>query len=312
LAQVPLLDVILHYDCNLHCDYCTITSQMRTRALSTRAVAEALEAGRAKGYVDVSFTGGEPTIRGDLLHLVRLSKRLGYRDVKLQSNGLLLAHGPNVERLVDAGVNRFHVSIHTHDRQQYEQLVRRAGTYDAMVGGLERLVEQQVDLIADVIMKEDTYRALPQALAWLYGLGLRAADLWFVSLTDQNRDNLASLPRMTDVVPVMREAFAWARAHAMKVRSLHVPRCLLADDHVHAWDPAAQGVMVVTPDATFELTSSRLTGQVHVPACEGCTFETFCPGLRPDYLDVYGDGEIAAARGRPPSRPARRHLTIAP
>jgi MoaA/NifB/PqqE/SkfB family radical SAM enzyme len=307
---VALLDVILGYDCNLFCDYCTITPQMRQRASSTEAVVEALRLGRSKGYADVSFTGGEPTMRGDLLSLVRLARKLGYTDVKVQSNGLLLGHGPNVDRLVEAGVNRFHVSIHTHDRNRYEPMVRRAGTYAAMVEGLLRLVERDVILVADVILMEDTYRKLPEALQWLHAQGVRAADLWFVSLTDHNRDNLASLPRMTDVVPFMRRAFAWAREHHMTVRSLHVPRCLLGDDHAHAWDPAAQGVMVVTPDATFELTSSRLTGQVHVPACRGCSFESLCPGLRPDYLEVYGDGEIAAARGCSPSLVPRRRLAI--
>lgn len=307
---MPLLDVILGYDCNLACDYCTITGQMRARALSTRAVAEALRHARSKGYVDVSFTGGEPTIRQDLLGLVRFSKQLGYEDVKIQSNGLLLAHGPNVDRLVDAGADRFHLSIHTHEREHYERLVRREGTFDAMRGGLRQLVRRDVVLVVDVILKEDTYRKLPDALRWLHEQGVKAVDLWFVSLTDQNRDNLASLPRMSEVVPVMRRAFAWAREHGMIVRSLHVPRCLLGEDHPHAWDPAAGGVMVVTPDATFELTGSRLTGQVHVAACRGCRFEGICPGLRPDYLEVYGDTEIAEARDRAPSLAPRRQLPV--
>jgi cyclic pyranopterin phosphate synthase len=91
----------------------------------------------------------------------------------------------------------------------------------------------------------------------------------------------------------------------MDVRSLHVPRCLLGDDHPHAWDPAAEGVRVVSPEATFDLRGSRLTGQSHVPACEGCTFESICPGIRPDYLEHRGDAEFAAARGQPPTMRGR-------
>jgi MoaA/NifB/PqqE/SkfB family radical SAM enzyme len=307
---VALLDVILGYDCNLYCDYCTITPRMRQRSLGTRAVVEALRLGRTKGYADVSFTGGEPTMRGDLLPLVRLARELGYEDVKVQSNGLLLAHEPNLDRLVEAGANRFHVSIHTHDPDRYERMVRRAGAYEPMVSSLRRLVERDVTLVADVILNEDTYRDLGEAVCWLHAQGVRAADLWFVSLTDGNRENIESLPRMTDVVPFVRRAFAWGRDHAMTIRSLHIPRCLLGDDHVHAWDPAAQGVMVVSPDATFELTSSRLTPQVHVAACSGCRFEAQCPGLRPDYLEVYGDAEVATARGVPPSHVARRRLPV--
>lgn len=301
-----LLDLIVNYDCNLGCDYCTISPQMRPRALSGGAVVRALRQGREKGCEAVSFTGGEPTLRPDLLGMIRMARQLGYTDIKVQTNGLLLASPANVQRFVDAGVTRVHLSIHTHEPRAYESLVRRPDTHPQMVAGLKNLVAAQEDhglqVVADVILKTDTFPRLPEALRWLWDLGVRAADLWFVSLTDHNARNPGSMPRMTEVVPTMTQAFAWAREVGMKVRSLHVPRCLLGDDHPHAWDPADGGVLVVTPDATFELTTSKLTGQRHVPACEGCRFESVCPGLRDDYLQRYGDAEIVAARARPERR----------
>lgn len=296
---MALLDVVLGYDCNLACDYCTITPEMRRRALSTADVLRALGEGRRRGYDAVSFTGGEPTIRPDLVGLVRAARDAGYRDIKVQSNGLLFAHGPNVETLVAAGVTRFHVSIHTHDPDAYDALVQREGAYPAMVGGLEALVARGLAPVADVILKTDTYRKLPDALAWLRARGVREAHLWFVSLTDGNRDNVHSMPRMTEVVPVMRQAFAWARANAMEVRSLHVPRCLLGDDAPHALDPG-QGdrVWVLTPDAEFELRGSALGGSRYVGVCEGCEYREICRGIRPDYLARYGEAEFIEARGR--------------
>jgi cyclic pyranopterin phosphate synthase len=297
-----LLDVILGYDCNLACDYCTITPAMRARALPSERVVAELRRGRGDGYDALSLTGGEPTIRGDLLGLVRAARALGYGDVKLQSNGLLLAPPGNVARLAAAGVSRVHVSIHTHRQERYDALVRREGSYPLMVQGLEAAVGSGLPVVAEVILKEDTYRELPRALAWLRERGVTAADLWFVSLTDGNAANTGCMPRLTEVVPVMAEGFAFARAHGMRVRSLHVPRCLLGEDHVHAHDPGAQRVRVVTPDATFELRHSRLTGQLHVPACSGCQWEQRCPGVREDYLQRYGDAEIAAARGQAATR----------
>jgi len=299
---VALVDVILGYDCNLACDYCTITPEMRRRELTSRAVLEALDEGRARGYDAVSFTGGEPTIRPDLLGLVKAAVARGYGDIKVQSNGLLFAHAPNVDKLVQAGANRFHVSIHTHDPLAYDALVRREGSYPLMVAGLRNLVARKLRVTADVILKTDTYRKLPDAIAWLGQEGVRSAHLWFVSLTDGNSDNPDSLPKMTEATPFMREAFAWARAHDFELRSLHVPRCLLGDDAQHAYDPGADRVMVVTPEARFELRDSKLAGTVHVEACRGCAHEAICPDMRPDYLTRYGDAEIAAARGQTPRR----------
>jgi cyclic pyranopterin phosphate synthase len=309
---LALLDVILGYDCNLWCDYCTITSEMRRRSLSTGRVVAEMRRGRELGYDAVSFTGGEPTLRSDLLGLVRAARSLGYGDVKVQSNGLLYAQATNVDRMIAAGVSRFAVSIHTHDEGAYDRLVQREGSYPLMVTGLDNLVARGVVLQADVILKNDTFAKLPDALRWLHGRGVRNAHLWFISLTDGNRDNVASMPRMTEVVPAMREAFDLGRSLGMDVRSLHVPRCLLGESYVdRALDPGADRVRVVTPEATFELRDSKITPSVHVPACSGCRHEPICPGVRPDYLERYGDAEIAAARHQSPRVAPTRHLPLA-
>ena len=309
---VALLDVIVGYDCNLACTYCTITPEMRARSLSPQAIVNEMRAARVRDFDRISFTGGEPTIRGDLIGLIHAAARLGFRDVKVQSNGLLFASMANVERLVDAGVTTFAVSIHTHERAAYERMVRRAGAYDAMVQGLDNLVARGVAPWADVIITTETAPRLARAIAWLAERGVERADLWFVSLTDGNRDNLESMPKMTEVMPDVRAAFAVADAHGVLVRSLHLPRCVLGADADRAFDPAAERVRVVSPDAAFDLSESRITPQRHVPACDGCTDRARCRGVRPDYLERYGDAEIAALRGVPSSIAPSRTLRVVP
>lgn len=308
-AVPGLLDVILGYDCNLACDYCTITPAMRERALPAAAVLAQMRGARTRDYDRIAFTGGEPSIRPDLLALVKAARKLGFVDVKVQSNGLLFT-AANVARLVDAGVSRFHVSIHTHEQAAYDALVRRPGSHALMESGLRSVVGSGVHVVVDMIIKSDTYRRLPAAVEWVAERGVPEIHLWYVSLTDGNADNLDSLPAMRDAVPFLRRALAVARAHAIEIKSLHVPRCLLGDDAVHAWDPGAQRVMVVTPDATFELKHSRLAGQTQVAACAGCEFEQICPGVRDDYLAHFGDAEIALARGRESTRAGRVRLSL--
>ncbi|MEM9072826.1 MAG: radical SAM protein [Myxococcota bacterium] len=300
---MALLDVVLGYDCNLGCTYCTITEEMRVRALPAKAVARELREGRALGLERVSFTGGEPTIRRDLVPLIREARRLGYEDVKVQSNGLLFASKANVDRLVDAGATRLHVSIHSHDEAQYEAIVRRGETYALMVAGITEIARRD-DVIAhaDVILMRETFRAAPEAIDWLADRGIVRGFLWYVSLTDGNRERIDSLPRIADAIPFMRRAFETAKARDFDLRSLHVPRCLLGEDHIdRAHDPGAERVRVVTPEATFELRDAPLTPGTHVAACKGCSHEAYCPGIRRDYLEVFGDAEIAQARGQRPA-----------
>ena len=306
-----MLDIIMGYDCNVACTYCTITPAMRARSLSGRAIAAELARGVQAGYRRVSFTGGEPTMRADLLPLLRRAVSLGYEDIKVQSNGLVLGVEQNAARLVEAGATCVHISIHTHERDAYEAMVRRRATFDAMAASLERLAELDVELGADIIIERDTLPRVPAALDWIADRGVRAADLWFVSLTDANAARPDSMPALCEAVAMLDAARARADARGVRLRSLHIPPCVLGLHADLAYNPALERVRVVSPDAVFDLADSAITPRVHVPACEGCEVRARCGGLRPDYLEHFGDGEVARARGVAPSQDGRRRLPLA-
>lgn len=315
-----LLDVILLYDCNLACSYCTIMADvgvpggvaeaLRPRALAPARVAAAMRRAREDDYDEIAFTGGEPTMRPDLLPLVREARRLEFVSIKVQSNGVLFGTEANVARAIDAGVTRFHVSIHAHRGERHEAITRTPGAHGAMLAGLRHLLAHGVELTVDVIVMRETLADVPAAVTWLGDLGVRQVDLWLVSLTDANRANVGALPPLLEVAPAVRDALAVGRAHGMRIRSLHLPRCVLGDDHTHAFDPGRGRVRVLSPDDEFELHASKLTPQRHVAACEGCQHREICPGLRPDYLEVFGDQEIAALRGVPSTLAPTRRLAV--
>lgn len=307
-----LLDIILGYDCNLACTYCTITDAMRARSLAPRVIAHELQQARSGGFDAVSLTGGEPTTRPELLPIVRRAASLGYGSIKVQSNGLVLGVGDNAKRLIDAGVTCVHISVHTHEREAYEAMVRRPGTHAHMQRALEVLAAADVELGVDLILESETLPRLPAAVDWVAARGVRAVDLWFVSLTDANADRHHSMPPMSAAVPVIAQARARAEAHGTRLRSLHIPPCLLGEHADLAFNPALQRVRVVTPEAVFDLADSAITPRQHVPACEGCDARRRCGGLRPDYIAHYGDLEVATARGTTPAHLGRHKLPTVP
>ena len=288
---MPLLDVVLGYDCNAACTYCTITPEMRRRALTTEAVAREIDRAAAAGWRQIAFTGGEPTIRADLATLVKYARRRGFSDVKVSSNGLRYAHEPYLAHLVAAGVTRWHVSAHGRDAT-YESVTRLPGAGPVFLQAIDALVARGLDPTLDLILKDDTYRDVDAWIDELAARGVRRFALWLVSLTDANAPNVEQLPRIPDLVPHLVRAFDAARAQGREVVALHVPRCFLPAYEEHVRHPGQEGVRVVTPDEVFDLRGSRLTGGHKPDACARCVFEPTCPGLRRDYVARFGDGEV--------------------
>ncbi|HSP97129.1 MAG TPA: radical SAM protein, partial [Candidatus Dormibacteraeota bacterium] len=83
-----LVDVMIGYACNVQCDYCSITDEMRRENMLTPAIMDILRDARSRGATKVAFGGGEPTIRRSLLPLVRWCRDRGWTSIKVSSNAL--------------------------------------------------------------------------------------------------------------------------------------------------------------------------------------------------------------------------------
>ncbi len=80
----------------------------------------------AMGVHDVRLTGGEPLVRRNFPHLVKmLSDIEDVADLSLTTNGFLLER--DAEALVRAGVKRFSVSVDSLQRDRFFEMTRRHG-----------------------------------------------------------------------------------------------------------------------------------------------------------------------------------------
>lgn len=291
---MKLLDVVLGYDCNLACTYCTITKEMRLREVPDKRLAWEMDRAAKEGFGDIAFTGGEPTIRRNLVALVKYAKKRDFLNVKIASNGLRYADPAYLDLLVEAGVNQFHMSMHAFREDAYEETVQREGTAVLRRQAIANLVARNLNPIADLILKEDTYRDVRPWVLALADQGVRHFRLWLVSLTDGNAKNIHQLPKISAVASSVKEALDAARSRDLDVRSLHIPRCLLRGYEEHVHHPGADHVRVVTPDDVFDLKDSRLSGGVKPLVCKTCRYDKVCPGLRADYIARHGEGEVEA------------------
>lgn len=288
-----LVDVMIGYACNVQCDYCSVTDQMRKENMATAPVMAALADARRRGATKVAFGGGEPTIRRSLLPLVRWCRDRGYRSIKIPSNGLMYSYRPYAEEACDAGITDFHLSLMAHTDALYAHIMGKPDAFALVTQGVRNLVELGQAPIGDLIIKHDTWMHLADIVEHWAGLGVRTFNLWLVSLSDRNRDNLASLPMVSEMRAGIEAAFERGKQLGVSVRSRHIPRCMLPGYEDHVVDLRDDKVLVVTPRATFALWESRISPNTYAERCNGCRYQHgSCLGLRHDYLERWGDAEL--------------------
>src|SRR5512140_2053792 len=131
------ISVIDH--CNLRCVYCMPLSGLRfARSDELLSAAEIERVARAAvdvGFRKIRLTGGEPTLRPDLVEIVeRLGRLDGLHDIAMTSNGILLPR--LATRLKEAGLRRVNIHVDTLHPGRLQRLMR-FGTVQEIWTGIE-------------------------------------------------------------------------------------------------------------------------------------------------------------------------------
>jgi cyclic pyranopterin phosphate synthase len=127
--------------CGFRCRYCMPAEGLRwlDRAdlLSFEEITRLVGVLAEMGVRDVRLTGGEPLARRELPRLVAMLAAIPeLRELALTTNGYLLER--DAEALVEAGVNRFNVSVDSLQRERFSEMTRR-DALDRVLRGLEVL-----------------------------------------------------------------------------------------------------------------------------------------------------------------------------
>lgn len=129
--------------CNYRCTYCRPASGLifgdRAAVLSFDEIELLAQAFAARGVQRIRLTGGEPTLRQDLPHLIRRLKRVH----RVDGTPLSVVMTTNGDRLVDlakplqrAGLDALTVSIDSLDKERFAQITR-GGRVHKVIAGIE-------------------------------------------------------------------------------------------------------------------------------------------------------------------------------
>ena len=129
--RISLTDV-----CNMRCVYCMpedMQFQPRHELMTDEELQLLAKVGASLGVNKIRLTGGEPTIRPNVVEIVRqIAQTPGIKDLAMTTNGLLL---PKLAKpLADAGLKRVNVSMDTLNPQKFRQLTRWGNWDDVWAG----------------------------------------------------------------------------------------------------------------------------------------------------------------------------------
>jgi cyclic pyranopterin phosphate synthase len=134
--RIDYLRISLTDHCNLRCRYCMpedMTFRPNAELLQDEEIFLLARVFASLGFQKFRLTGGEPTVRANIVGLVRgIAQIPGVRSLSMTSNGILFSR--LAQPLAEAGLKRVNFSIDTLDPEKFRYLTRRGSVEDAMEG----------------------------------------------------------------------------------------------------------------------------------------------------------------------------------
>ena len=285
--------------CNEVCVHC-YQEQGRKGEMTTAQIKAVMDELAAIGVLVLTLSGGEATLRKDLLELIAHARGCGFA-VRLFTNGLTmtreLAHA-----LAELAVHVVEISLYSHRAEVHDFVTGVPGSFDKTVAGIKYLVAERVDVhVKTPVMSVNEHELEPyidfaSALGATYGFDVndlmpreaedRSPELFSCSPTTFARvtgdARFGEVPR-TQIEKPLSASVCGAGEYLLVEPNGEIRPCTML--HVNLGN-ATQGLGPDVEAARSELRALHW-GEVH--GCRICDLRAYCGRCHARSLAEVGD-----------------------
>jgi MoaA/NifB/PqqE/SkfB family radical SAM enzyme len=233
LPLTSRVDINVGYSCNERCKFCyyiqTVKDRKLEKDLSTEDVKSKIRYIRERGIRTLEFTGGEPTIRPDLIELISFAKSLGFESISMITNGIRMAQPSYAKACVDAGVDDFLLSIHGHEAGAHDRVTEIPGSFEKALQAVRNLSPLGVKVRANCVISGLNFTTPAETLGLYHSLGIRTANfILFNPIVEADWRTAPELNvKYADAAPHLRRAIDLYKDKIRKITVRYIPFCLM-------------------------------------------------------------------------------------
>jgi MoaA/NifB/PqqE/SkfB family radical SAM enzyme len=128
------------------------------------------------GVPHVCFTGGEPTLRDDLVELIRYAEGLG-QVTGLLTDGCCLQDQAYLGQLLLAGLDHLQITLISHLAEIHDRIVGAEGAWEKTDAGLRNAIAGDIYVVAQIPITPDNADTVAETVAYLAEIGVPAVAL---------------------------------------------------------------------------------------------------------------------------------------
>jgi MoaA/NifB/PqqE/SkfB family radical SAM enzyme len=201
-------DLKVGFSCNNDCIHCVVSDKKFAGDMSTPEIISILESIHDQ-YGQVTFTGGEPTIRKDFIKLLKKARSSGLR-INLQTNGRQFKDRDFAANST-AFLDNILIALHSHDEKQHDLITGKKGSWQETVQGIKNLVSTgRAGIVSSqTVISKSNCDNLVEICRFIDHLGIRHIHITFPHPNGSALVNFDRVvPRYSHIKKILHECFA--------------------------------------------------------------------------------------------------------
>lgn len=293
----PTIDVSMFPFCPNNCVFCT-NRPARIKEQSLEKMIEFIKKAAQNGKTNLELSAMEPTFYKDLPTIVSKAKEFGFALIHLITNGQKISDNKLLKDLVDRGVNKITVSLHSHRDDLESKITNNPTNFRNKIQGIKNIIELQkknkVDLFINTVINNHNYQYLPEIVEFLASLGVRRNNIYFPHILGNALKNFDKVvPRYEDIKGYLEKTRIAAEKAGVNLSIMNVPFCILEDvNHRDYFKDYFSSTLEDERVGKDKFVRIDYEGKAKGKKCKECLYFDVCDGVSKDYANFRGWDEF--------------------
>jgi MoaA/NifB/PqqE/SkfB family radical SAM enzyme len=291
----------LGLECNHKCIFCTISDDPDPTFTKEEAKSK-IDSMIKQGVEIVNFTGGEPTIRDDLVELFAYAKQKGVKRIELQTNAILLSDKEYLNKLIDNGLFSITVSFHSHIKDIYEKITC-SNDFEKAVQAIKYLLESNVHVTISHVFNKLNYKNVIEFLNFFEQFQ-KYPNMYLSLIRPNGRtiENLDIVPKIVNVSPFLKKALKYLSLKNIRYETEGFPLCYLHGYFDKSGEiRRTKGLGNYNETQIYESKNTSFSNlhekiynnfRAKSNSCQKCLLNNVCSGVWQEYANIYGTDEL--------------------
>lgn len=275
MEEKRIANIISNKKCNNNCLICT-RAHMDLKEMKFEEVKEFLANLKSNGFNYIILTGGEPTFRDDLLEIIHLSKKLGFKKLQIQTNGRRFSDIEFTKNIISGNEEFIDIflSIHGHNSELHEKITRVDGSFNETTLGIRNIIKFNGLVRTNTVISKLNYEFLYDIAKYLLSLKLNIIQFSFIHPNGEALKNFSlTIPNINDVIPYVKKALDIQKStNGIKIFVEAIPFCLLEEYYIYSTE-------IILPESYLKADTKKTKSL----ECQNCRFFKTCPSIWSSY-----------------------------